>query len=206
MRKTTHARWLAATNPIAAYCARNPGSKAAIIAELNRIAPAEVQTVAKTYMRGLVDDITANGRLEKLGMGLKKLRGLQPEVRDLLFGKAQAEKIDNFLQGLRDIGADTNPSGTGKWAAIAEAIGVGTGMVGSIFAGQPGAAAATAGAASPQMVVANRLAHLMTTPEGIARLTAAVKLPQGSKGFTKSLEAIGALASEPEAQPQPSTP
>ena len=53
------------------------------------------------------------------------------------------------------------------------------------------------------MIAANRLAHLMTTPEGIARLTAAVKLPQSSKGFTKSLEALGALASEPEAQQPP---
>lgn len=39
MKKSTHARWLAATNPIADYCARTPGAKQAIIARLNQIAP-----------------------------------------------------------------------------------------------------------------------------------------------------------------------
>ena len=170
--------------------------------ELNRIAPGEVETVAKTYMQGLTNEIMANGRLQRLQTGLNNLRRLQPEVRDVLFGKAQSAKIDNFLQGLMDIGADTNPSGTGKWAAIAEAAGIATGTLTALGGGNVGTAAGIAAAGAVAMVAANRLAKLVTSPEGIKFLTQAVRLPESSWGFNKALQAIGAMSQEPDTPAQ----
>ena len=166
--------------------------------ELNRIAPGEVQTVAKTYMQGLTNEIMANGRLQRLQTGLNNLRRLQPEVRDVMFGKAQSAKIDNFLQGLMDIGADTNPSGTGKWAAIAEAMGILTGTATAVGSGHFGAAAGIAATGAAEMFAANRLAKLVTSPEGIKLLTQAVRLPESSWGFNKAIQAIGAMSQEDE--------
>ena len=170
--------------------------------ELNRIAPGEVQTVAKTYMQGLTNEIMANGRLQRLQTGLNNLRRLQPEVRDVLFGKAQSVKIDNFLQGLMDIGADTNPSGTGKWAAIAEAMGIVTGTLTALGTGHVGAAAGIAATGAVEMVAANRLAKMVTSPEGIKWLTQAVRLPQSSWGFNKALQALGAMSVEDDTPAQ----
>jgi hypothetical protein len=169
--------------------------------ELKRIVPQEVDTVAKTYMQGLVQDIMANGRLENLKTGLNKFRGLQPEVREILYGR-QAEKIDNLLQGLLDIGADTNPSGTGKWAAIAEAMGIVTGTLTALGTGHVGAAAGIAATGAVEMVAANRLAKMVTSPEGIKWLTQAVRLPQSSWGFNKALQALGAMSVEDDTPAQ----
>ena len=169
--------------------------------ELNRLAPGEVQTVGRTYLQGLANDITANGRLERLRLGLNSFRRLQPEVRDVLFGKAHSMKLDNLLQGLADIGADTNPSGTAKWGAISEAIAVGTGIGELAGRGMFQEAAGAATLAGGQMIVANRLAHLLTSPAGVARLTQAVRLSPSSIGFRKALEAISVEAVKVEQEP-----
>ena len=164
--------------------------------ELNRIAPGEVQTVARTYMQGLVDDITKEGRLERLGMARKKLSNLQPEVRNLLFGKQHADKVDAFLRGLQQIGADT-ALGSAKWRAISESLAVAGTAAFGWFYGHPYTAAVAAG--TP--FVANRLAYLLTSPQGVTRLTTAMRLPLSSHGFTRALQALGAEAAKADSQP-----
>ena len=164
--------------------------------ELNRIAPGEVQTVAKTYMQGLVNDMTRNGRLENLKTSVNKLRGLQPEVRNILFGARQAERVDNFLQGLSDIGADTNPSGTGKWRMIMGALEGGMIGTAAMFRGNLEEVGAMAGTAAVSMAGARTFAALLTSERGIRLLTQAVRLPESSMGFNKALQALGAMSAE----------
>ena len=164
--------------------------------ELNRIAPGEVQTVAKTYMQGLVNDMTRNGRLENLKTSVNKLRALQPEVRNILFGARQAERVDNFLQGLSDIGADTNPSGTGKWRMIMGALETAAFAGHSMLMGNLENVGADVGMAAVTMAGARTFAALLTSERGIRLLTQAVRLPESSMGFNKALQALGAMSAE----------
>jgi hypothetical protein len=176
---------------------------------LKGIAPEEVKTVGRAYLQGLVDHMTEGGKTERVKSALNKFRNLQPEVREILFGKAQSEKIDNLLQGIRDNGIDTNPSGSGKWGALEKVLGgaAGAATTGFTASGHLEMAAASAGlglaTAGAKALFNNRLAWLMTSERGIRMLTNTLKLPESSKGFSRALEALGALASEPEAQQPP---
>ena len=175
---------------------------------LKGIAPEEVKTVGRTYLQGLVDHMTEGGKTERVKSALNKFRNLQPEVREVLFGKAQSEKIDNLLQGIRDNGIDTNPSGSGKWGLLEKTIG-GTAAVtvpGFISAGKYDMAAYAAGigaaTAAGKALFNNRLAWLMTSERGIRMLTNTLKLPESSKGFSRALEALGAEAAKADQSTQ----
>lgn len=176
---------------------------------LKGIAPKEVEMVGRTYLQGLVDHMTEGGKTERVKSALNKFRNLQPEVREILFGKAQSEKIDNLLQGISDIGIDTNPSGTGKWGAIEKALGYTTGGAASALGatGHYEMAAASVGlgaaTAAGKALFNNRLAWLMTSERGIRMLTNTLKLPENTHGFSRALEALGAEAAKADQETQP---
>ena len=166
--------------------------------KLNKIAPAELKTVGRTFLEGMVDKATREGGFGRSAGILADWNRLGQRTKDLMYGATLSKDIDNFLLAAKRLTAEANPSGTAHLqTALGAAGAIGGSLVGTLFGHMT--AGAAAGVMGTEVVGPALAARVMFSPGGAKLLTKAITLPVNSTGFKAAVHALNLrLLSQPE--------
>ncbi len=84
-----------------------------LLKNLQQYAPKEMKEIGRTWLQGLLDQITTEGGFQRAQGAFGKFQKMGPETRKVLLG-SQADDVEKFLLGAKRLTTDINPSGTAK--------------------------------------------------------------------------------------------
>lgn len=152
--------------------------------EVRRIAPQEVENIARAYLEDAFDLATAEGGFAHADRLFANWQKLGPETKRVLFPQpSQIQDLDNFFLLAKKIGQNPNPSGTAATLNATQAL-----------AGIPAWA----------------IAKVLYTPRGVRLLTSGVRMSMnpsraaqatGSAQIARALEMADALPAMAGAPP-----
>jgi hypothetical protein len=159
--------------------------------ELNKVAPAQLKTVGRTFLDHMVDKATAEGGFQRGAGVLQDWNRLGPQTKNLIYGPQLTTELDKFFLAAKKIVQSQNPSGSAHMIAALKGAGIAGAALTEMFTGHPlaGIGTAAVGFGAP-----NIAARMLFTPGGVRLLTKVLSVPAGSAEFQAAARALEAGA------------
>lgn len=179
------------------------------IKELKKLAPTQVQQVARTYLQGMWDKLTEGGEMKRAAGAFRDWQKMGPETKKLIFG-GNTQELDKFFLAVKRLRLDYNPSGTAAMALAS--IGPVGAAIHTFFT--PGTMEDKLKRGAIEIPAAfmwgNMLSRLLVTPGGAKALTTVLNSPSQSQPFRNAVSGVASMVSRmftaPEAAPVPPPP
>jgi hypothetical protein len=167
---------------------------------LNRTAPNSIRTVARTFLEEMMDKATREGGWGRSAGVLADWNRLGPGTKQILFGQAATESLDDFLLAAKKLTPVVGSPTADRLSALMSYGDIGVAIsefVGGSMAGHPtlGALAAGGTLLKTRMQPAI-LARLSFKPKGAALLKQAITVPVNSPAFNQTMRALTVMAND----------